>query len=64
MRAFLDLPSAPTPSPRQVHVGRQMDYPSTLTCEDVAHLRTVYADDNERLGTLVGIRFGQAVFPS
>ena len=64
VRAFLDLPSAPAPSPRRVHVGRQMDYPSTLTCEDVAHLRAVYAHDNERLAALVDVRFGQAVFPS
>ena len=64
VRAFLDLPSAPAPLPRQVHVGRQMDYPSPLTAEDVAHLRAVYADDNERLAALVGIRFGQAIFPS
>lgn len=58
VRAFLDLPPAPAPAPREVHVGREMAYPSELTADDVDHLRQVYAADAERLAALTGIRFG------
>ena len=58
VRAFLGLPKAPTPAAREVHVGRQMDYPSQLTPEIVAYLRQVYAADAERLAALTDIRFG------
>lgn len=58
VRSFLGLPPAPTPTPREVHVGREMDYPSELTPEDRAGLRNVYAEDAERLAAQTGIRFG------
>jgi hypothetical protein len=58
LRGFLGLPPAAAPAPREVHVGRQMDYGSRLTDEDVAHLRAVYARDAERLADLTGVRFG------
>jgi hypothetical protein len=58
VRAFLGLPEAPTPSPRESHVGREMDYPSELAAEDIEHLRRVYGPDAERLAALTGIRFG------
>lgn len=58
VRAFLDLPPAPTPAPRVSHAAPQMDYPSALTPEDVAYLRQVYARDAERLADLTGVRFG------
>jgi hypothetical protein len=57
VRRFLGLPTAPTPSGREVHVGREMAYPSELTALDVDHLRRVYAPDAERLAALTGIRF-------
>lgn len=58
VRALLGLAPAPPPTPREVHVGRQMAYPSDLTAADVAWLREVYAPDSERLASLTGIRFG------
>jgi hypothetical protein len=58
VRRFLGLPPAPAPAAREVHVGREMDYPSELTPADVEHLRRVYAPDAERLAALSGIRFG------
>jgi hypothetical protein len=58
VRAFLGLAAAPTPAPRETHVGREMDYPSELTRADIDHLRGVYAADAERLAALTGIRFG------
>ena len=57
VRGFLGLPPAPPPAPREVHVGRQMTYPSTLTPEDIAYLRGVYAADNRRLAALTGLDF-------
>lgn len=57
VRGFLDLPQAPTPAAREVHVGQAIDYPSRLTPDDVAHLRQVYAADADRLAALTGIRF-------
>jgi hypothetical protein len=58
LRAFLGLRSAPAPAPRDVHVGRDMAYPSELSAADVEHLRSVYAADAERLADLTGVRFG------
>lgn len=58
VRSFLGLGPAPTPAAREVHVGREMDYPSELTAKDVDHLRAVYAADAERLAGLTGLRFG------
>jgi len=57
VRRFLGLGPAPTPGSREVHVGREMDYPSELTAADIDHLRQVYAVDAERLATLTGVRF-------
>lgn len=57
VRAFLDLPRAPAPDRREVHVGQDIAYPSQLTAEDVAHLRAAYAADAQRLADLTGIRF-------
>ncbi|MFN9848339.1 MAG: sulfotransferase domain-containing protein [Alphaproteobacteria bacterium] len=56
-RAFLGLPPGQAPTPRRVHVGQEMNYPSELTPEDVAYLRGIYAADAERLAALTGIRF-------
>jgi len=58
VRALLGLPPAATPAPREVHVGREMAYPSQLGAEDIQYLRAVYAPDAERLAALTGIRFG------
>jgi hypothetical protein len=58
VRAVLGLPPAPAPAAREAHVGREMDYPSELTAEDLGFLRGVYATDAERLAELTGIRFG------
>lgn len=60
VRAFLGLRRAPAPTPREVHVGQAMAYPSELTAADIAHLRRVYAADAERLAALTGIRFGES----
>jgi len=58
VRAFLGLPAAAAPAAREVHVGRDMEYPSDLTPADIEHLRRVYAADAERLAALTGVRFG------
>jgi hypothetical protein len=58
VRGFLGLPPGAAPAPRDVHVGREMDYGSQLTAEDVGRLRAVYARDAVRLADLTGIRFG------
>jgi hypothetical protein len=58
VRGFLGLPPGAAPAPRDVHVGREMDYGSQLTAEDVARLRAVYARDAVRLADLTGVRFG------
>ncbi|MFZ5718537.1 MAG: sulfotransferase domain-containing protein [Pseudomonadota bacterium] len=57
VRSFLGLPAAPAPPHREVHVGQEIAYPSELTAEDVAHLRTIYAADADRLERLTGMRF-------
>jgi len=57
VRGFLDLPDAPAPAAREVHVGREMDYGSELTGADVDYLRGVYARDLARLADLTGVRF-------
>jgi len=58
VRAFLGLEPGQAAAPRDVHVGREMDYGSELTPADVEHLRGVYARDAERLADLTGVRFG------
>lgn len=57
VRAFLGLPPAAPPVPREVHVGREMDYGSELTPADVAFLRRLYARDLARLKALTGLSF-------
>jgi hypothetical protein len=59
VRAFLGLsPGAPV-TPREVHVGRDMDYGSELTREDEAFLRSIYEPDLTRLRRICGIGFDQ-----
>jgi sulfotransferase family protein len=58
VREFLGVASRGALAPREVHVGREMNYGSELTAEDAAHLRRVYARDAERLADLTGVRFG------
>ena len=57
VRAFLGLPAGAPPTPREVHVARDMDYGANLNGADIAHLRAVYARDAERLADLTGVRF-------
>lgn len=57
VRAFLGLPPGAAPAPREVHVGREMDYGAAPTPDDIAHLRAVYDRDAERLADLTGVRF-------
>jgi hypothetical protein len=57
VRGLLGLPRAAAPTPREVHVGQAMAYPSELTAADIAYLRRVYAPDAERLADLTGVRF-------
>lgn len=56
-RAFIGAPDAPSPEPREVHVGQDIDYGSRLTPEDVAFLRSLYARDMARLRALTGVGF-------
>jgi hypothetical protein len=56
-RRFLGLPDAPAPTAREVHLGRDIDYGSALTPDDVAHLRRVYARDQARLQSLAGFAY-------
>ena len=54
VRRFLQLPDAPAPAPREVHVGQDIDYGSALTAEDASFLRRLYARDQARLRALTG----------
>ena len=54
VRGFLELPPASAPTPRDVHVGPQID---ELTAEDAAYLRDLYAADDRRLKELTEISF-------
>jgi hypothetical protein len=54
VRRFLGLPPAPPPVHHDIHVAAEMDYGATLTAEDEAWLRRVYARDQARLAALVG----------
>jgi hypothetical protein len=58
IRAFLGLPPAPPPPPREAHVGRAQALPSALTPEDETFLRDIYAPDAARLEALAGVRAG------
>jgi len=57
VRRFLDLPSGDTPTRRESHVGREMDYGGDLVAEDTAFLRGLYARDAARLRALTGIGY-------
>lgn len=56
--AFLDMAAPDGPvAPREVHVARAIDYGSTLTPDDTDYLTALYADDQDRLEVLTGVRF-------
>ena len=55
VRAFLGLAPAPTPPPREVHVGR--DDGANLALSDATYLRGVYERDAARLKQLTAISF-------
>lgn len=57
VRTFLGIPPGAGPEPRQVHVGREMDYGGELTPEDAGFLRAIYAADQARLKALTGLDF-------
>jgi len=57
VRDFLGLGGAPTPAAREVHVGRDIDYGSALTPQDVTWLRDLYARDQARLRALAGFSY-------
>jgi hypothetical protein len=58
VRGFLGLAAGPVVTPRQVHVGRDMEYGSELTAEDEALLRDIFRRDQARLLALTGLSFG------
>jgi hypothetical protein len=57
VRRFLGLGPGEPPRPREIHVGQDIEYPSQLTDEDVAFLRSLYANDDRRLKALTGLSF-------
>ncbi len=57
VRRFLGLPPGAAPTPRESHVGRDMDYGARMTPADIAHLRRVYARDQARLAQLTGFSY-------
>ena len=57
-RGFLGLPAGRAPTPREAHVGREMDYGGDLTAGDIAWLRRLYGRDQDRLEALTGLRYG------
>lgn len=57
VRRFIGLDEAPPPPPREVHVGRDIDYGAELTAEDVRWLRRIYARDQARLEALAGFAY-------
>lgn len=54
---FLGVEAPAAARPRRVHEAQTMAYPSSLTAEDTAFLRALYAADARRLEALTGIRF-------
>lgn len=58
VNAFLDIPPPGRRAPRDVHVGRDMDYGAKLSEDDVALLREIYRPDQARLEALTGLLFG------
>lgn len=57
VNGFLEIPPPGKRGRRFVHVGREMDYGSRLSEDDVAFLREVFASDQERLKSLTGLHF-------
>jgi hypothetical protein len=55
VRGFIGAPDAPSPAPREVHVGQ--DLGARLAAEDAAFLRDLYARDLARLQALTGVSF-------
>lgn len=55
---FLGAPPPPPRTPREVHVGAEMDYGGDLSAEDAAFLREIYVRDQLRLQALIGVRPG------
>lgn len=56
VNAFLGLPPPAPRAPREVHVGRDMDYGGDLSAEDTAFLTEIYRPDQERLEALTALR--------
>jgi hypothetical protein len=56
VRRFIGASDAPSPAPREVHVGQ--DVGARLAEEDAAFLRDLYARDLARLQALTGVSFG------
>jgi hypothetical protein len=54
---FVGAPPPQPRTPREVHVGAEMDYGADLSAEDVAFLQEIYAPDQLRLQALTGVRF-------
>ena len=54
---FLGAPAPAPVTPRRVHVGQDIAYPSQLTSADQAFLRRLYAQDMARLEALTGISY-------
>jgi len=57
VNAFLGLSAPFAVDAREVHVGRDMDYGSSLSAADIAFLRAIYTRDMKRLEDLTGITF-------
>ncbi len=56
---FLGVQAPPPLTPRRVHVGKDLAYPSQLTAADRDFLRRLYAPDMARLAALCGLTYGQ-----
>lgn len=54
LNGFLGAPPPPPTAPRSVHVGPEM---AGLDVDEIAHLRGLYARDQDRLQALTGLRF-------
>lgn len=58
VNGFLGIPAPAPVEPRDVHVGRTLEYGASLEVEDIAYLRRLYARDAARLRGLTGLTFG------